>query len=143
MPRHLLHIFRTWGAAVIDAVFPVRCHGCGRLVGSGRRPGHPALKTEGSDEELRAALSDFLCGTCSRLIRWIRSPLCTCCGRPFDAPQGVDHRCGICGQSPADFSRARAAAVYLGGFKALICAFKFQYRVELAVPLSRILWRTL
>jgi ComF family protein len=33
--------------------------------------------------------------------------------------------------------------VYLGAFKALICAFKFQYRVELAVPLSHILWRTL
>jgi ComF family protein len=43
----------------------------------------------------------------------------------------------------AGFDRARAAAVYRGVFKALICAYKYQYRVELAVPLSRVMWQTL
>jgi ComF family protein len=98
---------------------------------------------DSSDEGRRAILADVLCGTCSHLIQWVHSPLCTCCGRPFDAPQGVDHRCGHCRESQDGFFRARSAAVYRGAFKALICAFKYQYRVELAVPLSRILWQTL
>ena len=46
-------------------------------------------------------------------------------------------------KDPGGFVRARAAAIYLGAFKALICAYKYRYRVELAVPLSRILWQTL
>jgi ComF family protein len=46
-------------------------------------------------------------------------------------------------QESGAFDRARSAALYHGTFRDLICAYKYRYRVELAVPLSRILWRTL
>jgi ComF family protein len=107
------------------------------------RPITEPADTENSQEGLSAILAEFLCGTCNRLIQWIHAPLCTCCGRPFDSPQGVDHPCGDCREDPGGYNRARAAAVYHGVFKALICAYKYQYRVELAMPLSRIMWRTL
>jgi ComF family protein len=143
MPRHLWHRFRSWVPVVADTIFPARCYSCGRLFR--RRPvaQSPAPDTEVPDGGLGAILDRFLCGTCRHLIQWIRSPLCTCCGRPFDAPHGVDHTCGDCWQNPGVFDRARAAAAYLGAFKALVCAYKYQCRVELAVPLSRILWQTL
>ncbi len=38
---------------------------------------------------------------------------------------------------------ARSAGIYSHAFKALICQYKYQYRSELAVPLSRLLWQTL
>jgi ComF family protein len=100
-------------------------------------------ETEGSAKGRRALLAGFLCGTCNHLIQWIRSPFCSRCGRPFDAPLGVDHPCGSCLQESGTFDRARSVAVYQGAFKDLICAFKYLYRVELAVPLSRLLWQTL
>ena len=143
MHRQLLHRIRSWGAEALDAIFPSRCYCCGRLFS--RRPiTDAANKGTGHPEEgLRAILAKFLCDTCNHLIQWIHAPLCTCCGRPFNAPQGVDHPCGDCLQEAGEFGRARAAAVYCGAFKALICAYKYQYRVELAVPLARIMWQTL
>jgi ComF family protein len=143
MHRHILHRLRTCGAVVVDAIFPARCYSCGRFFRKRPITGSTAPDTESPDRGLRAILAEFLCGTCNHLIQWISAPLCTCCGRPFDAPLGVDHRCGDCREDPGGFDRARAAAVYRGAFKALICAYKYQYRVELAVPLSRILWQTL
>lgn len=143
MHRRFLHIFRSWGAAVVDAVFPARCWCCGRLFKQRQTTDSSNPDIERSDGGLHTVLAGFLCETCNQLIQWVRSPLCTCCGRPFESPQGVDHCCGNCREDPPGFFRARAAAAYHGAFKALICAYKYQYRVELAVPLSRILWRTL
>jgi ComF family protein len=76
------------------------------------------------------------------MLEPIHSPLCTHCGRQFEAPQGVDHLCGKCRQDPFDFAMARSAGIYSHAFKALICLYKYQYRSELAVPLSRLLWQT-
>lgn len=143
MRRQLLQAVRCWGAAALDAVFPVRCYSCGRLFRRQRiaEPSDP--ESVGSDEGLRGCLESFLCGTCRPLIQWIRSPLCSCCGRPFDAAMGVDHPCGSCMQESGAIDRARSAALYHGAFRDLICAYKYQYRVELAAPLSLILWQTL
>jgi ComF family protein len=143
MRRRFSHTFKAWGAAAVDAVFPARCCSCGRLFRQRRTADAPYLDMEGPDGELHDVLAGFLCETCSQLIQWIRSPLCTCCGRPFESPQGVDHGCGDCREDPPGYFRARAAAAYHGAFKALICAYKYLYRVELAAPLSLILWRTL
>ena len=140
---HGSHALGVLGAAALDAVFPVRCSGCGRFFRRRRNAGSRIPETRDSDKEPCTILSDFLCDACGPLIEWVRSPLCTCCGRPFDSPQGVDHRCGKCRENPFDFTMARSAGTYRGPFKALICAYKYQFRVDLAVPLSRILWRTL
>ncbi len=126
-----------------DAVFPPRCCGCGRLYRI-QRPGKTLGQESGEiNQRFLTILADHLCDTCARMIEPIQSPLCTHCGRPFDAPQGVDHLCGQCQQDPFDFAMARSAGIYSHVFKALICLFKYQYRSELAVPLSRLLWETL
>ena len=139
----LLHKIKSLGAIAKDAVFPARCCGCGRLFHLKR-----AQKTSGqeyppADQCPLAILADYLCDACNRLIEPIRSPLCTHCGRPFDAPEGVDHLCGRCQQTPFDFAMARSAGLYRHAFRALICLYKYQYRSELAVPLSRLLWQAL
>jgi ComF family protein len=145
MPSQFLHRLRALGAVAVDAVFPARCCGCGRFLKRRRISEYPEPcgGGPGLHREVCDNLTGILCETCSQLIEWVRSPLCTSCGRPFDAPQAVDHPCGHCQENPAGFFRARSAAVYRGAFKALICAYKYQYRGELAVPLARILWRTL
>jgi ComF family protein len=142
-PRGFLHILRSLGAVAIDTVFPLRCCSCGRLYRRRPMTESSAPDRGRSDGGAHAILDGFLCEPCKQLIEWVRSPLCTCCGRPFDSPQGVDHRCGNCREDPPGFFRARSAAIYRGAFKAVICAYKYRYRVELAVPLSRILWHTL
>ncbi len=52
------------------------------------------------------------CPTCQGRIHVIRSPLCTCCGRPFATRVGPDHLCSQCLQQPPSFRHARAWAVY-------------------------------
>ena len=143
MRRRFGHIFKACGSAFVDAVFPARCCSCGRFFRQRRANGSSNLDIGGSDGEPHAGLNGFLCESCSRLIQWVRSPFCTCCGRPYESSHGVDHCCDNCRKVPPGFLSARAAGVYHGVFKALICAYKYRYRVELAVPLSRILWRTL
>ena len=130
-------------AAAKDAVFPPRCCGCGRFYRI-QPPGQVTGRESGEiDRRFVTLLADYLCDTCSRTIEPIQSPLCSHCGRPFDAPQGVDHLCGKCQQDPFDFDMARSAGIYSHAFKALICLYKYQYRSELAVPLSRLLWQTM
>lgn len=143
MSSLFFHIFRVLGTVAVDSVFPSRCCSCGRLFRRRRTTGSPDPDSDWGARGVSAGLAGFLCETCNRLIEWVHSPLCTCCGRPFHAPQGVDHRCGNCREDPGGFFRARSAAVYRGAFKDLICAYKYQYRVALAVPLARILWQTL
>jgi len=136
-------MLKALGAITKDAVFPTRCCGCGRLFRR-LRPGKvSAHQLRGVDPGLPATLGEYLCSACTRLIEPIRSPFCTHCGRPFDSPQGVDHICGKCQQDPFDFSKARSAGVYGQALKELICLYKYQFRGELAVPLSRMLWQTL
>lgn len=89
------------------------------------------------------ALAEYLCETCARSIELIRSPFCTCCGRPFESRHGVDHICGGCLENPFEFSMARSAGLYGHALKDLICLYKYQFRSELGVPLSRLLWQTL
>ena len=127
----------------MDAVFPSRCCSCGRFFKLRRKTESSSPGSQGRDPEWDDDLAGSLCGVCIRLVERVGSPHCTCCGRPFDSTQGVDHRCGHCRENPADYFRARSAAVYRGAFKALVCAYKYQYRVELTVPLARILWETL
>jgi ComF family protein len=143
MQSRCVHTLSALGAVALDAVFPVRCSGCGRFFRLRRMAVSRNPATRDPENEQRTLLSEFLCGTCSSLIEWVNAPFCTCCGRPFDSSLGVDHRCGKCQENPFGFSRARSAGIYRGAFKALICAYKYQFRVDLAVPLSRILWRTL
>ena len=67
------------------------------------------------------------------------SPLCTCCGLIFKGREGKDHLCGDCLASERPFGMARAAGVYDQSLMAVIHAYKYDGRVILAEPLSKLL----
>jgi ComF family protein len=70
-----------------------------------------------------------VCPECESQIEWVESPLCTCCGRTFDDPDGGDRLCGECQMEPPPFAQARAAALYDGPVAAAITGFKFGRRM--------------
>jgi ComF family protein len=97
--------FKRFGLSVLEFFLPRMCLFCGAGVG----------------EEAKQAI----CAECEAQIDWVRSPLCPCCGRMFESPEGGDRLCGDCQTEPPPFSRARAAALYEGPVAAAIKRFKF------------------
>ena len=96
---------KRFGLTVLEFFLPRMCLFCGVGVG----------------EEAAQAV----CPECEAQIEWVSSPLCPCCGRMFDSPDGGDRLCGDCQTEPPPFARARAAAVYEGPVAAAIKRFKF------------------
>jgi ComF family protein len=85
---------RYFGASLLEFFLPRMCLFCGVPVGE------------------KAAVA--VCPECEALIEWVASPLCTCCGRVFEAQDGADRVCGGCQTDPPPFTRARAAVIYEG-----------------------------
>jgi len=84
-------------------------------------------------------LSSVICGQCLSDFVTVESPLCTACGVPFKSREGDDHICGECLGRTRHFSRARAAAVYTPVMMALVRAFKYNGKIQLAQPLGVLL----
>jgi len=73
----------------------------------------------------------FWCPECRGLIEWIRSPLCSLCGKPFPkSPESCDHLCGECLNLAFHFDFARSAAVPAGVVRDSIHALKFGGRLH-------------
>jgi ComF family protein len=111
---------RATAAALLDAVFPWSCGGCG---------------VEGSS---------FLCAECATRIRWIGEPVCSRCGLPLSS--GPSRPCGRCLARPPAFSRARSIAFYRAGadeendpLGATIRALKYARRRCFAAALGEVL----
>ncbi|HEC90062.1 MAG TPA: ComF family protein, partial [Alphaproteobacteria bacterium] len=84
--------------AVLDAVLPPRCLGCGNLVGSG----------------------GILCSRCWEKITFPGDPQCDTCGLPFEFDPGPGALCGACiGKKPA-YDHARAAMIYDDASRGLV-----------------------
>ncbi len=67
-----------------------------------------------------------ICPDCWNEIKFIRSPLCSCCGSPFpDAAGDDDHRCGACLKKSPAYSAARAVTVYGEVVKYLLHRLKY------------------
>jgi len=125
-------------AAIVSALFPARCLGCGQLF---RR--QPRNKVDGSeDSDAARALADYFCPACSGQWTAVASPLCSRCGMVFKSRVGPDHICGRCLERPGAFTRARAAGVYDGTLRMAIQALKFKGHTRLANPLGRLLFGT-
>ena len=100
---------KRFGLTVLEFFLPRLCLFCEAAVG----------------EELEVAI----CPECQGQIKWVASPLCTCCGQMFAEPDGPDHICGDCQTDPPPFARARAAALYDGPVAQAITCFKFGRRM--------------
>ncbi|WP_035215424.1 ComF family protein [Desulfobulbus elongatus] len=93
----------TLGGALKDLLFPPHCLGCGHRLAASRPP--------------------LLCPCCNASLTFLRSPLCSCCGRPFAA--GADHLCGDCLAGHHAFDLARSLLHYRPPVSNLILALKF------------------
>ena len=115
----------SFTVAALDLIFPALCPVCETTLGAGRR--------------------DPLCGTCWDAIARLGPPWCDVCGAapvlaatlreppPSSTPP---HPCAACASDPPAYDYARAAAVYEGGLRDALHAFKFSGRRALASPLG-------
>ena len=71
---------KYFGASLLEFFLPRMCLFCGVPVGE------------------TAAVA--VCPDCEAQIKWVASPLCTCCGRVFESRDGADRVCGDCQTDP-------------------------------------------
>lgn len=108
--------------ALLDIVFPPRCHCCRSAAPSG---------------------AIHICSDCLDTIEPVASPLCPVCGAPFRTDGGIDHACSTCAQDRPPFAAARAPFVYDGPIRQMIHHFKYDRKLALRRPLARLMARDL
>jgi ComF family protein len=114
---------KRFGLTVLEFFLPRLCLFCGAAVGE------------------TAAVA--VCPACESQIKWVESPLCTCCGKMFLDLEGADRVCGDCQTDPPPFTRARAAALYDGPVAQAITRFKFSRQMACLPLLQHWLTRPL
>lgn len=106
LPRNLIRL----AYLALDQLLPPRCLKCGvSQQDSGR-----------------------ICAACWKELNFIQSPLCDCCGYPFENFGQDVALCAACQVKIPPFDRARAALRYDQGSRAMILAFKHGDRTEYA-----------
>ena len=76
------------------------------------------------------------CRSCFAEIRFLRSPICSRCGDPFDGA-GEDHLCGDCLTVPPFFSIARSVGRYESVLLETIHRFKYGGETNVGAALGR------
>ena len=104
---------------VIDFIFPPVCSIC---------------KTTFSSKE-----ETGICPNCLSEIKYIGSPLCILCGKPFCSEVLTDHLCGDCITGEKCFSKARAVGYYDGVLRKAIHLFKYKLKNYLSLALGNIM----
>ena len=124
-----------------DMLYPGRCLACRRLFnpyGSEKLQVRHDTTSVPADDFGRIA-APYLCRACCTAFFPADEPFCTCCGYVFESRQSQSHICPECRQQPKQFARARAFGIYAGSLKALIQAFKYAAKRQLARPLGMLL----
>ncbi len=101
-----------------DLIFPPRCLACETVLGERRTS---------------------LCADCFARIKYIHSPLCSCCGQPFSEPGVGDHVCGDCLSSPPPFTAARSLGLYEGVLMEVIHRFKYGGKISAGEQLGELM----
>jgi len=114
---------KQFGATLLEFFLPRMCLFCGVPVGE--------------------AAQVAVCPECEAQIKWVESPLCTCCGMVFANRDGADRVCGSCQADPPPFARARAAALYDGPVAQAITRFKFSRQLAFLPVMQQWLKRPL
>jgi len=128
---------------VNETVFPPKCLVCRSFI---QLPGGAHNGCSGGADlsltvqiQIERLLSQYLCRDCIGELVAVESPLCSCCGLPFESRHGIDHRCGDCSVSPKKFRIARAPLVYEQIFTEVIHCYKYRGKIQLARPLGELL----
>jgi ComF family protein len=139
-----------WTGIFFDALFPAKCLICGSFLkndsidqNTGKiRVSSEFILFEPLDALFRNLMSRLLCHGCVSGFSAIESPLCPVCGIMFGGEKGADHLCPKCIELKGYFQKARAAGVYGGALSDLVHRFKYQGKIQLAVPLGFLLFVT-
>lgn len=88
------------------------------------------------------------CIRCSTRLRFLRPPLCSLCGTPFETRDSLNHLCSQCLSSPPTYHWARAALAYDSSQPShplvrAIQHYKYDRDVSLAPALTRLLLQNL
>jgi len=124
-------------------VFPPKCLVCKSFLNplEGDNDGFSEATDLSSSLQIQIErlMSEYLCRACIDGLIAVESPLCSCCGMPFESRHGLDHRCGECSTSPKNFRIARAPLVYEQIFTEVIHCYKYKGKIQLARPLGGLL----
>jgi ComF family protein len=104
--------------ALADVMFPPTCVSCHTVIGNGDQP---------------------FCPSCLQEIRFIASPLCSCCGMPFSHEKMMDHLCGECISHKPAFSMARAVGQYKTALLEAIHHFKYGGKTAVGESMGRMM----
>lgn len=121
----MVNAFTTQNAvtALLQLIFPSECAVCRIPL---RREGIP-----------------FICAACWAGLTPLSGPCCPRCGQPFSSPVALahspTHTCGACRRRPPAFTRAWSLFAYRTPLKEALTLLKYQGKVTLAPPLSRLL----
>jgi ComF family protein len=99
-----------WGKirnALLDAVLPLRCGGCGQL-------------------------GSLWCAACQAQVQPVRDPVCSHCGRP----QRDAALCPQCRHFPLEIDGIRSAVLFEGPLREAVHHLKYSGRAGLAEPLG-------
>ena len=128
-----------------ETVFPSKCLVCSSFLklSQGFINGFSGEAGLSSTVQIQVdqLFSDYLCRNCLEGLVAVESPLCSCCGMPFESRHGLDHPCGDCSTSPKKFRIARAPLVYEQIFTEVIHCYKYRGKLQLARPLGELLLR--
>ena len=114
MPLHWRYATRQVLWAVVDAVFPARCGGCGR---EGQR----------------------FCAGCLAAIVCLPKPVCERCGYPL--PTHAEQLCAACRQTPSSaLAGMRSVAFFEGPLRQALHSLKYKRDIILADTLARLLY---
>lgn len=111
-------IWKKWAEACGELIFPRRCSCC-----------RVDLPSKGQ----------VICGRCLDTVRYLHSPLCSCCGRGLPDSGGGDHLCGFCLRQPPVYSRARAAVHYEDPVSHLLHQLKYAADTSTLPALAQIM----
>ena len=128
-----------------ETVFPPKCLVCSNFL----KPSQGFFNGFSGEAGLSSTVqiqvdqlfSEYLCRNCLEGLVAVESPLCSCCGLPFESRHGLDHPCGDCSTSPKKFRIARAPLVYEQIFTEVIHCYKYRGKLQLARPLGELLLR--
>ena len=128
---------------VNETVFPPKCLVCRSFIDppQSEENGYSSAVdlSLNIQSQVQRLFAKYLCWNCIGGLVVVESPLCSCCGLPFESRQGIDHRCGDCSASPKKFRIARAPLVYEQIFTEVIHCYKYKGKIQLARPLAELL----
>ncbi|MBU0994528.1 MAG: ComF family protein [Proteobacteria bacterium] len=139
--------FSRISSGFLSALFPEFCLGCGvfleRITGADKKDSFPEFPKGFMQADIetvfRMALDTMMCQDCLDTFQAVTSPFCIKCGTVFQSREGNDRLCGACLKNPGRYRMARAAGVFQGSLLDAIHLFKYQGKLQLAKPLSRVL----